>query len=42
MNFDGSRLIFIVGHYKSGSTWLLNMLSFASRDSGCSRNPHFP
>ena len=27
MNFDGSRLIFIVGHYKSGSTWLLNMLS---------------
>ena len=27
MNFDDSRLIFIVGHYKSGSTWLLNMLS---------------
>ena len=27
MSFDSSRLIFIVGHYKSGSTWLLNMLS---------------
>jgi hypothetical protein len=27
MSFDDSRLIFIVGHYKSGSTWLLNMLS---------------
>lgn len=27
MSFDSSRFIFIVGHYKSGSTWLLNMLS---------------
>jgi hypothetical protein len=27
MSFDSSRLVFIVGHYKSGSTWLLNMLS---------------
>jgi hypothetical protein len=27
MSFDSSRLILIVGHYKSGSTWLLNMLS---------------
>ena len=23
----GQNLVFIVGHYKSGSTWLLNMLS---------------
>jgi hypothetical protein len=27
MSFDSSCLLFIVGHYKSGSTWLLNMLS---------------
>jgi hypothetical protein len=27
MSFDSSRLIFIVGHYKSGSSWLLNLLS---------------
>jgi hypothetical protein len=27
MSFDSSCLIFIVGHYKSGSTWLLNLLS---------------
>jgi len=24
---DGARLVFIVGHYKSGSSWLTNMLS---------------
>lgn len=24
---DGSRFAFVVGHYKSGSTWLINMLS---------------
>ena len=27
MVFDSSHLLLIVGHYKSGSTWLLNMLS---------------
>ena len=27
MQVDSSRLGFIVGHYKSGSTWLLNLLS---------------
>jgi hypothetical protein len=27
MSFDSARFVFIVGHYKSGSTWLLNMLS---------------
>jgi hypothetical protein len=27
MNDSGEKLAFIVGHYKSGSTWLVNMLS---------------
>jgi hypothetical protein len=27
MRTDGADLVFIVGHYKSGSTWLLNALS---------------
>jgi hypothetical protein len=28
MHEDGQKLAFIVGHYKSGSTWLLNLLSW--------------
>ena len=27
MDENGSKLGFIVGHYKSGSTWLINLLS---------------
>jgi hypothetical protein len=37
MSFDSSCLIFIVGHYKSGSTWLLNLLSLHPAISGVAR-----
>jgi hypothetical protein len=41
MNSDGRELCFIVGHYKSGSTWLANLLSLHPEVRGVSESHVF-
>lgn len=41
MNCDGRELCFVVGHYKSGSTWLANLLSLHPDVRGVSESHVF-